>query len=632
MQRTFSLIFCVLILMGCSRPSIKTELDTFEKSLTTDPHATYRLLLNEHPVSEEDKARCTILTIKAKNLAYIHLEGTDTLPLLKAIAYYCQQDNMAMQMEGYYLLGSIYRDLGDAPRGIRAFNRVIEVADTMNKDCDYRLMARAEAQKSDLQNGQKVWPMAIESANRAMHYALKARDTSYVFDLAFGLISLHTHGLKSDQLSREAPRLVRQCLTYGDTLMVVKYAHNFAWLYLEMDSIREADMMVKLYDRLGKGVFPIDYETRGRLALAKHQLDSAEYYFRKGMQASDWNNLQADYRGLKEVFERRHQTDSALKYATLQCDAVDSDYHHKMTESIIQMEHLYNYESEQEYARQSEKERQKLMFLLNLVGGAAIAIAVIVLLLLRNSRIQHQKRLAEDEQKRMRLQAQFMKGEHQRKEVESKAEKMSADLLQIRMELLELEQERNAVRDELAIAQQNINSSHLEKEKNNQYIRKLEEDLRQKEQDIHASEEELKHKSSLLILQQEELNNMQDDLDVLRGEAQQMETYSDVILLLKRRIAQGKTATNENWAVLQKYVVRLYPTFIRTLQQQAIPLQERELQIAMLVKLKFAPKDIATLIGRTPQSVTMARRRLYEKAYGYKPETMEEVDKWLIGL
>ena len=212
MKRLFYIVCCLFLVMGCNDPSIKDELDTYEKGLETNPEATYQILKDAEPVTQEDKARLALLTIKAKNLAYVPLEGKDTINVLDAIDYYQRKRDTDQVMLGYYLLGSIYRDLGDAPRGVEAFQKVIEVADTTKEDCNYRLMARAEAQKSDLEELQKVRPKAIESSYKAEYYSWKARDTTYAIQVAFETIGLHFLNGNKQPLIQQAPNLIQNCL------------------------------------------------------------------------------------------------------------------------------------------------------------------------------------------------------------------------------------------------------------------------------------------------------------------------------------------------------------------------------------------------------------------------------------
>ena len=76
------------------------------------------------------------------------------------------------------------------------------------------------------------------------------------------------------------------------------------------------------------------------------------------MEAQDWNNRQAAYRGLRMLFEQKGLTDSVCKYAPLQCDAVDSSYQEKLSLSLQNLYELYDYNRLQTENNQKELQLQ----------------------------------------------------------------------------------------------------------------------------------------------------------------------------------------------------------------------------------------------------------------------------------
>lgn len=618
---------------------MKAELAIYEQDIEREPKATYELLKNKQPVTSEDRARHALLLIKAKNLAYITLEGKDTIDVLNAINYYRKHRNTERVMQGYYLLGSIYRDLGDAPRGVEAFNRVIEVADTSSKDCNYRLMARAEGQKSDLQMLQNILAGALSSSNRAEYYSWQARDTAYAFDCAFESIGINALMQNFLPLTNHAPQLINCCISLGDTLLAVRKMVSFAWDFLQINKIDEASRMIELYNLYNGRPYPIYYGTKGELYLAQHQPDSAEWCFRKELEATDWNNRQTAYRGLKKVFELRHQTDSALKYATLQCEAVDSDYLHKVTEDIVRMEQVYNYEAEKEKVRQGEIRQQRMKWMAELTGLVAIIVAMTTFISFRLLRDRHRRNLLLQKNESERLKTKLAEKEKElaqeeskRREAESRAAQMETNVLEISTELQQLEQEREEMHrtlDALKAVQPNNDEPQGEQMER---IQDLEEQLRERDKDIRDVQDELERKKRELLAQQETMDQMQSTIEEYRVEAQLMENYGEGVQQMRRQLKDQKHATVRNWMALQKQVVKLHPTFVKSMHEQVSPLMEGELRVAMLIKMGFQPREIAQLMDRSPQMVSMARRRLYMKAFGTTPKDLKDVDEWIKGI
>lgn len=633
-------VFCSLMLfMGCNKPSMKVELDTYEHDIEREPKATYELLKGKKPATAEDRARHALLTIKAKNLAYVPLEARDTVAVMKAIGYYLKQRDTKQVMLGYYLLGSIYRDIGDAPRGVEAFKKVIEAADTTKEDCDYRLMARAEAQKSDLQRLQKILTEALKSSSRAEYYSWKGKDTLYALDNKYGSICIYALNGDYQSLLHESSYLLEKCLAFGDSLLAAKWASSFAWFYLQIDMTDDASEMLQLYEKYNGTPYPMYYGTKGELFLAQHLPDSAEWCFRKELEASDWNNRQTAYRGLKKVFELQHQTDSALKYATLQCEAVDSDYQQKVSEDIVRMEQLYNYEAEKEKVRLSEDRQRQLKWMAGLAGLGLLVVALTAYAGIRSQRERHRRKLLQQQNESSRLKAQLADKERalaqeeaRRKEAEGKAAQLETYVMEVSTELKQLERERDEMQQRLSTFKKEQENGRDKMDSDPARIHELEQQLQQKDKDIQEVKQEVERKKKELLAQQEMMDQMQSTIEEFREEARSMENYGDAVQQMRRQLKDKKHATVRNWQALQKQVVKLHPTFVKSMRTQVAPLLESELRIAMLIKMGFQPREIALLMDRSPQMVSMSRRRLYAKAFGKEPEDLKDVDEWIMEI
>lgn len=90
---------------------------------------------------------------------------------------------------------------------------------------------------------------------------------------------------------------------------------------------------------------------------------------------------------------------------------------------------------------------------------------------------------------------------------------------------------------------------------------------------------------------------------------------SPVYIRLKNLSGKGKKASNEDMDNLQELVNSIYPDFhIKTNAQTT--LRQEENHICALTKLHFLPSDISVLLGYTPASISMTRKRLHKKIFG----------------
>ena len=206
---------------------------------------------------------------------------------------------------------------------------------------------------------------------------------------------------------------------------------------------------------------------------------------------------------------------------------------------------------------------------------------------------------------------------------------MEANLTEINADLEMQKRERETLQQEIRVLKSSAESENAVTQKR---IQELERQLQRKNQDITEAEREMELRKEELKTLQEEMASMKATIEELRKDAQQLENLGDGVQLMKRRLSKNKHATIDDWSALQAQIFKLHPTFIPSLQQLVNPLVERDLHLAMLIKAGFLPSEIAILMSLSASAVTMARRRLYQKAFDRSPKVPEEVDKWIMGV
>lgn len=91
---------------------------------------------------------------------------------------------------------------------------------------------------------------------------------------------------------------------------------------------------------------------------------------------------------------------------------------------------------------------------------------------------------------------------------------------------------------------------------------------------------------------------------------------------LQRRFASGQRLNEEMWTELETQLKKVYPGFTSQLRN-LYPMSELEYQTNLLIKLRIAPKDIATVLSRDMSTISTIRSRLYQKVFGHKGSTKE---------
>ncbi len=76
-----------------------------------------------------------LMQAKAQNENFEPFTTDSTM--LRVVDYYDAHGTANEQMLAHYLLGCVYRDLGDAPRALECYYDAVSKADTTSADCDW---------------------------------------------------------------------------------------------------------------------------------------------------------------------------------------------------------------------------------------------------------------------------------------------------------------------------------------------------------------------------------------------------------------------------------------------------------------------------------------------------------------
>lgn len=153
--------------------------------------------------------------------------------------------------------------------------------------------------------------------------------------------------------------------------------------------------------------------------------------------------------------------------------------------------------------------------------------------------------------------------------------------------------------------------------------RQLELELYNTQQIIEVKEQELKtyiidlsRKNAIINSLQETPNSATEPEDA---------TDDEIAELLEQKIL-----TDDDWEQFRKRFNAIYPGFFKRIKESRIQLTEAEARILVLMRLELAGKDMANILGISPQSVRVCKMRLKKKLLTEGYETVEDFLKVLI--
>ena len=361
------ILFAAGLLAGCGDKKTDQALSYIDTLMSHQPdsalHVLDSLMVEKPHWVRSQRMRYDLLRLKAENKAYVPFSSDSIAQAL--VSYYNFWGNANERMMANYLLGCVYRDLGDSPRAIDAYQTAISKADTTNSNCDFYTLSSIYGQMADVFYNELLLSKSIEARKHSSHYAYLAKDT---FNAIFSLDKSTSAYILLDK--RDSAEIILknvrcwylqnnyiQNALQSSTKMMLIYAQDTSKLSDTKQLIEEYEAKSDFL-RNNHELPPVKrqfYYYKGEYYDQINNLDSAEYYYRK-VYRPDMSFAEQDpmFRGLLSIFQKRHQADSIAKYARLYCEVNDSSIAKKDQELTAQMAATYNYGHYQKEALESE--------------------------------------------------------------------------------------------------------------------------------------------------------------------------------------------------------------------------------------------------------------------------------------
>ncbi len=522
----------------------------------------------------EETMRRKLLEAKAQNVKSLPFTTDSTMK--EVVKYYDRHGSPNDRMTAHYLLGCVYRDLGDIPRALQCYNDAVGCADTTRADCDYTIMSRIYGQMAELFSKEMQPQNQLKALDLCSKYALKARDT-LMYIVAYDRKSVAYHLLNDVDseivISERASQMFKE---HGYREYSAMSLGMIVERYLERNDTCNAGRCVRIYES-ESGVFDslgniehghdIFYFEKGLYLLHVNKNDSAEYYFRKLLEAGgdDINRRIAAYRGLSLLYRQKNMPDSTAKYAILGYELNDTMCMNIMNASMSKIQALCDYGHYNEVLLAKSEEARKAYVVTSTIIFLSVVLAIVLCTIIYIIK------------RRRREELQRQKAEYEHK---------IAMLRQMQSEM------------SLLLAENTEELKKLIKEKQ-EIIRKLEEETEACRTEANLIEERL--------------------MD------------SDLTIRFQKLAAEAKFPSSKDWHEMREMIDEVLPGFYKTVNKVQKPLRIEEYYICMLVRLHFSPYEQCCLIGKSSSNISMTRVRLLKKIFG-KYGTAKEFDKLICDI
>ena len=574
MKRASYIFLIVLMLAACGGwRDGQRLLDRADSLLYGQPDSALRLLDSiteddQERMSEAQLMRYHLLRADAQNKCFVPFT-TDSV--MKEVAHYYERKGTPNeQMRAFYLLGRAYYDMGETPMALKYFHEAADCADTTQTDCDFKLLSRVHGQMGRLFLDQGAPRNALDELDDAQQCALACGDT---------LMYISSYSFKGSAY---------EYLNMADSALDLKRA------------------ACRLYERHG-------YEEEA----AKCMVPVLDILVEKG-NMQEAARLMSDYERSTGILTQRRDIPDGKKiylgtkgYYYLKAGKLDSAllcFNRLLTTATIpnHYECSYNGLSLVYKALGSKDSALKYSYLANEWKDSCYRE--------KTTTYYQQAKAQYDYSRNQQLVDHTMKA----KDRVSLQFKM---LLGVALILLLISY----------IIYRHYRESLLREENLSKLLSQLTQKKLELEGKLVRSEEE----------KRAEIENLEAELDVYRKKEKyrrriQLDSVmndSDIVKLFRRYgMEKVQHPTSEEWASLQKYMNEMLPNFFSVLISSEGKLNEFEIQLCMLRRLQIPLPDVAFIMNRDSNLLSVMRRRILEKVFRTTEGGAKELDRRLLTL
>lgn len=512
---------------------------------------------------EETRMYYGLLITQAQDKEYIP-HTSDSL-MKEVVRFYESYGDKEKLMEAYYYLGSVYRDMKDAPRAIAAFQQAADVGENSHR---YDVLGRIYSQMGTLLAYQSLYEDALRIYKISYAYNLKR-------EAGPGLVyALRDQGRMYEALNQSDSAeyyyqvAYKKAFEINNQRVINTISIELGSVYLDFGKLDSAKNVFSRISELQNDAIYLQGIAQSYQLTS--QPDSAQFYYLQTLQEGKENQniylKSSSYKALAKLEAHKGNYYSAFNYAQKSLALKDSIKAITRTDAIGKINALYNY-------RHTEKENQQLL-LENEHKQNQVYLLIIGLLIIVGTAILYtnytrkQKRLAQEQAKRLSM--------------------------------LKDEQYKN---------------SRTYIRENEKKIAALETRLQQTEGEKDALQKELiQSQKALLEVSNQKIEMSLNEKDCLEASLRQSDIYQ-LFHQVVRRDDKFRPFTEESWRQLQQIIDETYNDFTTRLCAFYPQITEHELRICYLIKIRIRTKDIAKILSCSLSGISNSRTRLYKKIH-----------------
>ena len=339
-------IFIGVILFGlsaCQRETIyPLAMQQAESLMNTRPDSALHLLQGMadsiFTLPEEAQMYYHLLTIQAKDKQYITHTSDSLINCI--VKFYEDYDDNDRLMLAYYYQGRVYRDMGDAPQSLKAFQQAVDL-----NFPNQTLLAKIYSQMGYLFTYQGLHDEAIRinhksielylSQNKRSKISYFQRDIARMYDvknMPDSALHYYEEACLTASMDRDSARYYGIWSELGGYFYKTKESDKAKQILLSSKDIDFIKNKTHIYAMLG------------HIYQAEQQSDSASYYYQKATKSGNIHHTYNNYRHLFNLESQKGNYIKANEYIKKALTLKDSIEQMTKSEAVAKINALYNYQ------------------------------------------------------------------------------------------------------------------------------------------------------------------------------------------------------------------------------------------------------------------------------------------------
>ena len=524
---------------------------------------------------EETRMYYHLLTHQAKDKLYMKPQS-DSL-INRIVAFYDETDDKDKQMLAYYYQGSVYRDLNDAPRALKAFQQVLDLGGGY-PPCD--LFARTYNQMGTLFAYQGLYDESLDANKKSVQQYLQQGKKNKISYALRDIARMYDAKNQMDSALHYYKEACKTALNAKDSNRYYSILSESGGIYYSLSDLKTAKSLLQTSINNHTKNPANAYALLGSIYQTQGNMDSATYYFKQMLKSGEPRKQYHAHHHLFQIEMDQNNTQEAMGHYYAANILEDSIKRITATETVAKMNALYNYQCAEQANIQLQLTKEKQTRSIWVLSFFILLLLGIGTTIYQHMQKKHQTALSKEK------------------------------ILHIQTE----EKYNNSLKK--------IEENQLEIDKLNDLLNQSENKSNHLKQELAIAKKELLEEQNALILAS----------DKERKLSKQVFMESDIFSLFhKVAYTPGLHLSAKEWSSLYHHFQMAYPDFLTQLKELYPNPSEHELRICILLKMGISVTGIASLLESSKPSITNARTRLYEKIFGKKGKACD-LDKFIAEL